>query len=211
MQAAVARDLKRLLAFSTSENIGLILLGVGVRRACSPQPATRRGRRPGAGRGAAARRQPRRRSRRCCSSAPGRWSAPPAPATWTASAGWSARMPATTALFAVGALAARRRCRRATGSSPSGCCCSRCCTPAAGRHDGRDRRAGGGGGGRADRRASAVATFVKAVGTGSSPARAAAAAARRSSRHRQHAGRHGAWPPWPAWRSPSCRRRRCRP
>jgi formate hydrogenlyase subunit 3/multisubunit Na+/H+ antiporter MnhD subunit len=29
MQAAVARDIKRLLAFSTSENIGLILLGVG--------------------------------------------------------------------------------------------------------------------------------------------------------------------------------------
>jgi NADH:ubiquinone oxidoreductase subunit 5 (subunit L)/multisubunit Na+/H+ antiporter MnhA subunit len=29
MQAAVARDIKRLLAFSTTENIGLILLGVG--------------------------------------------------------------------------------------------------------------------------------------------------------------------------------------
>ena len=35
LQAAVATDLKRLLAYSTVENMGLVLLGVGRRRASS--------------------------------------------------------------------------------------------------------------------------------------------------------------------------------
>ncbi len=59
LQAAVATDLKRLLGYSTTENMGLVLLGVGAAGmfADGRQPGAGR---PGAGRGAAARGQPRR-------------------------------------------------------------------------------------------------------------------------------------------------------
>ena len=105
LQAAVATDLKRLLAYSTTENMGLVLVGVGAGGLFAA-----------AGRPAAGRRwrwRPRcctwstmPRSRRCCSSRPGRCCTPPAAATWTPWAGCAPAMPGTTAAFGLGALAA---------------------------------------------------------------------------------------------------------
>ena len=71
LYALVQRDLKRLLAFSTIENVGIVALGLGAAL------AARRGRRcrlerDRLRRRPAARAQPRASSRRCCSSAPAR-------------------------------------------------------------------------------------------------------------------------------------------
>ena len=105
LQAAIGTDLKRLLAYSTTENMGLVLIGVGagwaVRRRRGPAAG-----RAGDGRGAAARGQPRRRSRRCCSSRPARCCTPPAAATWTTWAGCAPGCRAPPRLFGLGALAA---------------------------------------------------------------------------------------------------------
>ena len=125
VQAVVATDLKRLLAFSTAENIGLILLGVGfagmfarLRAAC--------GGRARAGRGAAAHVNHAGFKTLLFLGA-----GSVVKATGTRDldqlGGLSQRMAATTALVARGALAPRHS-RRATGSSPSGCCCNRCCS-----------------------------------------------------------------------------------
>ncbi len=152
LQAAVATDLKRLLAYSTTENMGLIFVGLGAAGCCRAR------RRPALAALALAAallhvRQPRRRSRRCCSSPPVRCCARPAPATWTPSAG-CARGCRPRRSCSRSARSARRRCRRATASSPSGCCCSPWSTalPAGGVVDrGRDAARGRGGG--VDRRA----------------------------------------------------------
>ena len=42
LHSATSTDLKRLLAYSTTDNVGLMLLGVGACPACSPRPVTRR-------------------------------------------------------------------------------------------------------------------------------------------------------------------------
>ena len=119
LQASVATDLKRLLAYSTTENMGLILIGVGA-AGCSP-PA---GARAGEPLVAAALLHALNHAgfKRLSFWAPDR--------SWRATGlrdldrlgGLARRMPATTALFGIGALE-RPACRRATGSSRSGCCC----------------------------------------------------------------------------------------
>ena len=105
LQAAMSTDLKRLLGYSTTENMGLVLVGVGAAglfaasghrvlgrprdwpRRCCTWPATPR-------------------SRRCCSWRPGRCCTPPGPRDLDALGGLRTRMPATTAAFGWGALAA---------------------------------------------------------------------------------------------------------
>ena len=70
LQAAVGTDLKRLLAYSTTENMGLVLLGVGAGGLFARRRQHAAGR-AGADRGAAARESTMPRSRRCCSSRAG--------------------------------------------------------------------------------------------------------------------------------------------
>ena len=71
LQALMEHDLKRLLAYHTVENIGLIFVGLGLALAFKAIDMPARG---GAGddRGAAARASTTRCSRACCSSAPAR-------------------------------------------------------------------------------------------------------------------------------------------
>ena len=104
LQAVVAVDLKRLLAYSTTENMGLILIGVGAARMLRRvrEPAAGRAR---AGRCAVASWSITRRSRRCCSSA-GSVLRATGSRDLDALGGLRSRMPVTTALFAVGALGA---------------------------------------------------------------------------------------------------------
>ena len=104
LHALVSSDLKRLLAYSTTENVGLILSG-SARPVCSRPSGNRALAAVAIGRGAAARRQPRRVQgaavprRRL-----GRWRA-----TGTRDldrlGGLVRRMPVTAATFAVGAFA----------------------------------------------------------------------------------------------------------
>ena len=190
------RDLKRLLAFSTSGEHRPDPARRRVRRACSLASGNAAGGRAGDGRGAAAHRQPCRVQD---AAVPGRrvgGAAPPAPATWTGWAGWSRRMPATTALVAVGALA-RRRCRPATGSSPSGCCCSRCAPRRRPDTVAGDRRPGRGRGGRADRRGwrGHLRQGVRHRVPGPPAQRRGRRGAIESPA--QHAGRAWGPPPWP--------------
>ena len=103
LYALVDDDLKRLLAYSTVENIGVIVLG-DRGRVPVPQPRPADGGRPGLRRGAPARGEPRRlqgralpgRRRRCCTR--------PASATSNRLGGLVKRMPWTAATFLVGAL-----------------------------------------------------------------------------------------------------------
>ena len=198
LQAAVATDLKRLLAYSTTENMGLVLVGVGAAGmfAASRAPALAGAR---AGRGAAARGQPRRRSRRCCSARPGRCCAPPAPATWTRSAGCARGCRPPRSLFA------RRGARRRGAAAgqrvrlASGCCCSPWCTavPAGGRGD-RGGDAARGRGGRADRRAGGgdVRQGVRRRVPRPPPQRRRGRRPRRVAA--EHGGRRWGWRRWPA-------------
>ena len=126
LQAAVATDLKGLLAYSTVENMGLIFLGVGAAGLllaagadrpppwCWPRRCCTWSTTPG--------------SRRCCSARPVRCCARPACATSTSSAVCvpGCRSPPSCSESAPCAL---RPCHPATGSSPSGCCFSRSSTP----------------------------------------------------------------------------------
>ena len=86
LSALMQHDLKRLLAYSTVENIGIIFIGLGLALAFSAHGMHGAGG-AGADRRAVARLQPLRCSRACCSSAPAPCSTPPASATWSS---WAA-------------------------------------------------------------------------------------------------------------------------
>ena len=86
LYALMESDLKRLLAYSTVENVGIIFIGLGLALAFQANGLAG-GRGAGADRGAVPRLQPHRCSRACCSSAPARCSPRPASATWS---GWAA-------------------------------------------------------------------------------------------------------------------------
>ena len=150
-------DLKRLLGYSTTENMGLVLIGVGAAGmfAADGRPGAGRA---GAGRGAAARGQPRRVQD---PAVPGRRVGAARhrhPRPRRAGRAARRRMPATTALVRARRAGARPRCRRATGSSrewlllqglihglPASSARSLPRRDAARRRRGRaDRRAGGG-------------------------------------------------------------------
>ena len=111
LYALMQHDLKRLLAYHTVENIGIIFIGLGLALAfkANGMPARRRWRSP-----------PRcctcsttSCSRACCSSAPARCSPPPASATWSSSAASSTACRTTAFAFwsaarDLGAAAAQR-------------------------------------------------------------------------------------------------------
>ena len=86
LYALMQHDLKRLLAYHTVENIGIIFIGLGLALAFQAY-----GHGVGRGarlhRGAAPRVQPLLVQEPACSSAPAPCSAPPASATWSISAG----------------------------------------------------------------------------------------------------------------------------
>ena len=152
--ALAQHDLKRLLAYHSVENIGIIALGLGVGpagRAATASPALAV---LGFAGGAAARASTTRSSRACSSSAPARCCTPPARARSTTSAACSSACRWTGATFLVGAgghlrPAAAQRLRQRVPDLPRRlprACCTR---------RGRRGRAGAGGArrARADRRA----------------------------------------------------------
>ena len=114
LQAAMSTDLKRLLGYSTTENMGLVLTGVGAAGLFAALRAADAGR-PGAGRGAAARGRAMPRSRRCCSWRRARCCTARAPVTWTRSAGCGRGCRARPRR-SHGARWPPRRCRRARRS-----------------------------------------------------------------------------------------------
>ena len=120
LQAMAATDLKRLLAYSTTENLGLIFIGVGGAGLFAAAGDATAGR-PADGRGDPAHGRTTPRSRPCCSWAPGSVLRSTGLRDLDKMGGLARRMPATAVLFGIGALV-HRGCRRATGSSPSGCC-----------------------------------------------------------------------------------------
>ena len=123
LQASVATDLKRLLAYSTTENMGLIFVGVGgggLFAAAGERAAGRRWRWP-----------PRcctsrttRRSRRLLFLAAGSVLRATGLRDLDRLGGLARRMPATTVLFGVGALGASAL-PPGHGFVASGCCCRR--------------------------------------------------------------------------------------
>ena len=125
--ALIQHDLKRLLAYSSIENVGIIALGLGASMLFADAGERDMGGDRVRG-GAAARHRTTRSSRRSCSSARARSSGPPEAWTWTISAGCLQRMPWAGGAFLVGAMAiagpaAAQRLRVGVARS-----CSRWCT-----------------------------------------------------------------------------------
>ena len=124
LQAAVATDLKRLLAYSTTENMGLITLALGAATLLADAGDARAGddrdgrgdAAPGRARGV---QEPGVSGRRLGAARR------PGCATWTGSAGWPAGCRPPRSLFGVGRARRVPGCRWAPGLSASGCCSSR--------------------------------------------------------------------------------------
>ena len=104
LYALMEHDLKRLLAFHSIENIGIILIGVGRRPARPPDRVTWRSR-PSPSRRRCSTRSTTRCSSGCCSWAPAPSRQRPARATSTGLGGLARTMPATAFAFVIGAAA----------------------------------------------------------------------------------------------------------
>ncbi len=118
LYALMQHDLKRLLAYHTVENIGIIFIGLGLALGVSDRSGSRWPRRSPSPRRCCMC-STTRCSRTCCSWAPARCWPAPASATWSISAASSTacRSPP---LPSWSAASPSRRCRRSTASSPNG-------------------------------------------------------------------------------------------
>ena len=124
LQASVATDLKRLLAYSTTENVGLMFLAIGAGRAAALL------RRRGPGRGRCRHRpppgrQPRRVQDHAVPRAPARCCTRTGVRDLDRLGGLGTRMPTTALAFGIGALGAAALADHLPASWPSGRCCSR--------------------------------------------------------------------------------------
>ena len=104
LYALMEHDLKRLLAYHSIENIGIILMGLGASLMFLHQRPSAAGR-AGADRRAVSHHQSRRRSRRCCSSARARCCTRRTRATWKKWAGWPSGCRRRRFFFLIGAVA----------------------------------------------------------------------------------------------------------